>query len=111
MSAMIRPVELPAESPVGLNNARTRQAGNIFEGEWAGLDPIPASGGVTVFETGSGERLWPAADRVRALQAEVATLRSDLHEAERTIVLLEQLLRNTQIRERELRRELVEEAF
>ena len=60
-----------------------------------------------VVEFGGGEPTQTTTTLVYALQSEVTNLRQELLEAERTISLLEQLLRNTQIRERELRSDLI----
>jgi len=104
MSAMIR--------PVSLDDLRSHQIERQpFEVERSGLDLVTNAGRVAIFEASSGEQLWSASGQLGVLQSEVASLRRELHEAERTISLLEQLLHNTQIRERELRKELLDHNF
>ncbi|MEY4166971.1 MAG: hypothetical protein ACOYLF_08530 [Blastocatellia bacterium] len=104
MSAMIRPVRLDDVMAHEIER-------HPFEMERGGLDLVPPAGNVTIFGAGGGDQLRSGSDQLHALQSEVATLRREIHEAERMISLLEQLLRNTQIRERDLRRDLLAGKF
>lgn len=104
MSAMI--------GPVSVGDLRGHQIErHPFEAERGGLDLVTNPGKVAIFEASNGEQLWSASGQHSVLQSEVATLRRELYEAERMISLLEQLLRNTQVRERELRKELLDHQF
>jgi hypothetical protein len=59
-----------------------------------------------LFEMPHDQRLRQALGHIAALQAELQTLREELARAERTILQKEALLRNTMIREQELRAEM-----
>jgi len=61
---------------------------------------------VSLFELAHEQRLRRALSYIAELQAEVRTLREELARAERSIVQNEALLRNTMIREQELRAEV-----
>ena len=59
-----------------------------------------------LFEMPHDQRLRQALGHIAALQAELQTLREELARAERTILQKEALLRNTMIREQELRAQM-----
>ncbi|MEY3284528.1 MAG: hypothetical protein RIR86_2541 [Acidobacteriota bacterium] len=103
MSALIRQLRR--------HDSRSGQSGHSIRPEegWSSAEPEPHSGKVTVFDPLADLRIVQATNRLNALEAEVTNLRHELLEAERTIKLLEQLLHNMQIREREFRRELMED--
>ncbi|MFN6202143.1 MAG: hypothetical protein ACK562_13925 [Acidobacteriota bacterium] len=103
MSALIRQLRR--------HDSRSGQSGHSIRPEegWSSAEPEPHSGKVTVFDPLADLRIGQATNRLNALEAEVTNLRHELLEAERTIKLLEQLLHNMQIREREFRRELMED--
>lgn len=61
---------------------------------------------VSLFELAHEQRLRRALSYIAELQAEIRTLREELARAERSIVQNEALLRNTMIREQELRAEV-----
>lgn len=62
-----------------------------------------------LFEVAPEQRLRQALGYVATLQAELQTLREELARAERTILQKEALLRNTVIREQELRAQMFKE--
>ena len=102
MSALIRQLRR--------NDSRSSQSRMMEEG-WSDLEYGISTRNVTVFDPTAEKRIRQATHRVTALETEMETLRHELLEAERTINLLEQLLRNMQIREQELRRELVSDHY
>jgi len=59
-----------------------------------------------LFEMPHDQRLRQAIGHIAALHAELQTLREELARAERTILQKEALLRNTMIREQELRAQM-----
>jgi hypothetical protein len=99
MSALIRALR---------NNDRRS---SIIENGRIHLEAEVSTSNVTVFDPTVELRYRQANNRISALEVEVASLHHELHEAERTINLLEQLLRNMQIREQEFRRELASSRF
>ncbi len=64
---------------------------------------------VSLFETAPEQRLRRAISYISQMQAEIRTLREELSRAERTVTHYEQLLRNSMVREQELRSQLAEE--
>lgn len=64
---------------------------------------------VSLFETAPEQRLRRAISYISQMQAEIRTLREELARAERTVTHYEQLLRNSMVREQELRSQLAEE--
>ena len=64
---------------------------------------------VSLFEMAPEQRLRRALAYIAQLQAEVRTLREELSRAERSVTQYEQLLRNSMLREQELRSQLVKE--
>lgn len=66
-------------------------------------------GNVSIFESAPEQRLRRALGYITQLQSEVRTLREELARAERSVTHYEQLLRNAQIREQEIRKQLIKE--
>lgn len=64
---------------------------------------------VSLFETAPEQRLRRASAYIAQMQAEIRSLREELTRAERTVTQYEQLLRNSTVREQELRSQLAEE--
>ncbi|MBK9313423.1 MAG: hypothetical protein IPM55_04115 [Acidobacteria bacterium] len=64
---------------------------------------------ISLFETAPEQRLRRAISYISQMQAEIRTLREELARAERTVTHYEQLLRNSMVREQELRSQLAEE--
>jgi len=64
---------------------------------------------VSLFETAPEQRMRRAAAYIAQLQAEIRTLREELTRAERAVTHHEQLLRNSTVREQELRSQLAEQ--
>ncbi len=100
MSAAIKLIEQP-NTGITPGDSREKTAESSFNN-------------VSYFESPQEQRVRRAGSQhgqVGQLQAEVASLREELHLAERTIARYEQLLRNAMIRERELRSEMVKHIF
>lgn len=64
---------------------------------------------ISLFETAPEQRLRRAISYISQMQAEIRTLREELARAERTVTHYEQLLRNSMVREQELRSQLAAE--
>ena len=69
----------------------------------------PFTNNVSIFEYAPEQRLRRAMSQIAELQSEVRSLREELARSERTLTHQEQLLRNSMIREQELRAEFGKE--
>ncbi|MBI1761957.1 MAG: hypothetical protein HYR56_11025 [Acidobacteria bacterium] len=106
MSAAIQLVNQPSVNPgvitgnLATNNLATgnQVASNLVEGNF---------NNVSRFESAPEQRLGRAIEHIAELQAEVRTLRDEIARSERVSANYELLLRNAQVREQELRAQLV----
>ncbi len=103
MSAAIQLVNQPVVNPGFVtNNLAGNAAGNLpnnlVEGNF---------NNVSRFESAPEQRLRRALECIAELQAEVRTLRDEITRSERVSANYELLLRNAQVREHELRAQLV----